>query len=156
MRHKTILLCTIGLVFGVSPPLAAAESVKVTRAWVRAPAPGQNTAGGYVELTSDRNLAIVSAGSPAAARVEVHATTVDGGVMRMRPVSQLELPAGRTVKLAPGGTHLMLIDLKRPLKTGEKLPITLSLQPSGGGGSSLTTISFEAEVRSASSSAHNH
>jgi periplasmic copper chaperone A len=137
-------------------PLSAAESVKVANAWVRAPVAGQKTAAGYLELTSDRNLALVAAGSPAAGRVEMHSTTMDGGVMRMRALPRIDLPAGQTVKLAPGGTHLMLLELKQPLKAGEKIPLILSLQPSEPAATSLTTVTVEAEIRASGASSHSH
>ena len=134
------------------------SSVRSADAWVRAPAPGQKTAGAYVELTSDRGAAIVAAGSPAAARVEMHSSTTEGGVMRMRAVPRIELPAGRSVKLGAGGTHLMLIDVKKALKAGDKVPLTLSVQPAGAAaGMSLTTIALEAVVRrAASGETHKH
>ena len=136
---------------------ASSASIKIADPWVRAPAPGQKTAAAYVELMSDRDAAIVAAGSPVAARVEMHSTTTEGGVMRMRAVSRIELPAGRKVKLGTGGTHLMLIDLKHPLKAGDKVPLTLSVQPTrAAAGMSLTTLTLEAVVRAAANSAHTH
>lgn len=140
-------------------PLAAgaADNVRVTNAWVRAPAPGQTVVGGYMELTSERDAAVVAVGSPAAGRAEMHSSAVEGGVMKMRALPRIELPAGRTVKLAPGGTHLMLMALKRPVKPGDKLPIVLSVQPAGAAaGMSLTTVTVEAEVRTAAPSGHQH
>lgn len=146
------------LAFAVPAAAGEAErSVKVGNAWVRAPAPGQKTAGAYVELTSDQGAALVAAGSPAAARVEIHSSSVDGGVMRMRALLRIELPAGQTVKLTPGGLHLMLVDLKQPLKPGDKVSLTLSIQPSGqAAGMALTTVNLEAEVRAADGAAHKH
>jgi copper(I)-binding protein len=139
--------------FGAS----AAETVKFANGWVRAPAPGQKTAAAYIELTSDRNAAVVAAGSPTAARVEMHSTSTEGGVMRMRALERIELPAGRVVKLSPGGTHLMLVDLKQSLKPGDKVPLVLSVQPTGSSaGTALTTINVELEVRRGSASGHNH
>ena len=134
------------------------SSVRIADAWVRAPAPGQKTAVAYIEVTSDRDAAIVAAGSPAAARVEMHSTTTEGGVMRMRALPRIELPAGKTVKLAPGGIHLMLIDVKKPLKSGDRVPFTLSVQPTGAAaGMSLTTLQLEAEVRAAGpAESHKH
>jgi len=134
----------------------AAESVKVANAWVRAPVAGQKTAAAYLELTTDRNLALVAAGSPAAGRVELHSMSMDGGVMRMRALPRIDLPAGQTVRLAPGGTHLMLFDLKQPLKPGDKVALTLSLQPSAPAPTSLTTVTVEAEIRPAGAAAHSH
>jgi len=77
--------------------------------------------------------------------------------MRMRALARIQLPAGQTVKLAPGGMHIMLLDVKRPAKAGDKLPIVLSIQPAGSGaGTSLTTVTLEAEVRAAAASPHGH
>ncbi|MGZ9079432.1 MAG: copper chaperone PCu(A)C [Burkholderiales bacterium] len=131
---------------------ASAADIKVENAWARATAPGQKTGSAYVELTSPADAALVAAGSPLAARVELHSMTLEGGVMRMRALPRIDLPAGKTVKLAPNGLHLMLIDLKRPLKAGDKLPLVLSVQTSG---TSLTTLNIEAEVR-AVGDVHKH
>src|SRR5688572_13088014 len=101
MRFTRVFL-TLCLALAFAAPSHAGEadgSVKVANAWVRAPAAGQKTAGAYVELTSGRDAALVAAGSPAAARVEMHSSTVEGGVMRMRALPRIELPAGQTVKL---------------------------------------------------------
>ena len=160
MRFTQVFFTLFALAV-LAAPVRAAESersVKVTNAWVRAPAPGQKTAAAYVELTSSSSAALVAAGSPAARAVEIHSSAVEGGIMRMRAVPRVELPAGKTVKLAPGGLHLMLIDLKQPLKAGGKVPLTLSVQPSGpGAGQSLTTIDLEAEIRAADGGgAHKH
>jgi copper(I)-binding protein len=155
MRYP--LIGVLAAAAALAVPIAfAAESVKVANAWVRAPVSGQKTAAAYLELTADRNLALVAAGSPAAGRVEMHSMTMDGGVMRMRALPRVDLPAGQTVRLAPGGTHLMLLDLKQPLKAGDKLPLTLSLQPSEPAASSLTTVTVEAEIRAAGTSTHSH
>ena len=158
MRMRHLLLTALITAAAMTAPasLYGAEGVKVANAWVRAPVAGQKTAAAYLELTSDRNVALVAAGSPAAGRVEMHSTTMDGGVMRMRALPRIELPAGKTVKLAPGGTHLMLLELKQPLKAGDKLPLVLSLQPSGPAATSLTTVTVEAEIRAAGASAHSH
>lgn len=145
------------VVMAAEPAASSAAGVRITDAWVRAPAPGQNTAGAYVELTSDRDAAIVAAGSTAAARVEMHSTTTEDGVMRMRALSRIELPAGKSVKLAPSGTHLMLVDLKQPLRPGQKVALTLSVQASGAAaGMSLTTLTLEAAVRAAGDPHHRH
>jgi periplasmic copper chaperone A len=133
---------------------AMAQNVKVANAWTRATPPGQNSASVYLELTSDSDAALVAAGSPSADRAELHTMTAQGGVMRMRPLPRMDLPAGQTVKLAPNGAHLMLLGLKQPLKQGDRLSIVLSVQSSG---TSLTTVKIEAEVRALhGSTAHSH
>jgi len=74
---------------------------------------------------------VVGAASPVAGRVEMHITVRDGDVMRMREVTSFEVPAGGSFELKPGGAHLMLVDLIRPLKKGEKVPLTLRLEKGG-------------------------
>jgi copper(I)-binding protein len=160
MRFTQVLFMLFALAMLAAPARAveSERSIEATNAWVRAPAPGQKTAAAYVELTSSGNAALVEARSPAARAVEIHSSAIEGGVMRMRAVPRIELPAGKMVKLAPGGVHLMLVDLKQPLKAGGKVPLTLSVQRSGAtAGASLTTIELEAEIRAADGgSAHKH
>ena len=146
-------LCVIA-VAALATPAAYAQSVKVENAWARATVPGQKTGSVYVDLTSSADAALVAAGSPLAARTELHSMTMDGGVMRMRALPKVDLPAGRTVRLAPGGIHVMLVDLKQPLKAGDKVPLTLSVQSPG---MSLTTLKIEAPVRAdGAAESHKH
>jgi periplasmic copper chaperone A len=133
---------------------AQAQPASVKDAWVRAPAPGQKVAGVYMEIVSRANAALVAVASPAAARAELHSTSMDDGVMRMRPVGKIELPAGKAVKLAPGGLHVMLIELKQPLKRGEKVPLTLTVMQIDSGSRSVFTV--HAEVRDADAMAHHN
>jgi hypothetical protein len=158
MPHRIRTALTALIIALMAPLTACADGVSVTNAWVRPPAPGQTTASAYIELTSARDAALVGVGSAVAARVEMHSMTIEGGVMRMRALPRVELPAGQTVKLAPGGTHLMLIDLKQPLKPGSRVPLVLSVQPSGASsGTSLTTVTVQAEVRAAAAAPqHQH
>ncbi len=122
----------------------AADAVSVSNPWVRATVPGQSVAGAYMDITAKARTALVAVESPVAGKAEMHTTTMDGGVMRMRPLEKLELPANKTVNLKPGGYHVMLIDIKRELKAGERVPLTLTLQDSKGGKS---TLKLDAEVR---------
>lgn len=125
---------------------AHASGIEISEAWVRAPAPGQTVVGGYLDITSrDADATLVSASSPVAGVTELHEMSMKEGVMVMRPVPYIRLPKGQTVKLKPGGLHLMLIDLKRPLKAGDKVPLTLKTLANGK--TALHEIS--AEVRSA-------
>jgi copper(I)-binding protein len=133
---------------------AQAQPASVKDAWVRAPAPGQKVAGVYMEIVSRTNTALVAVASPAAARAELHSTALEDGVMKMRPLERIELPAGTAVKLAPGGLHVMLIDLKQPLQRGEKVPLTLTVLQFDSGSRSVFTI--RAEVRDADAKAHHH
>jgi copper(I)-binding protein len=119
----------IALLFAALPAWA---QVSVEQPWTRATPPGAKVAAGFMLLKStgaaDR---VVGASSPLAGRVEMHVTMREGEVMRMREVQSFEVPAAGTFDLKPGGAHLMLVDLKRPLKQGEKVPLTLKLERGG-------------------------
>lgn len=107
---------------------AHAGDIAVTKAWARATAPGQEVGAAYFDIVSKSLAKIVKAESPAAASTEIHTMSMKNSVMEMRKIDSLELPAGKTVSLAPGGNHIMLIGLKKPLKEGDKIAVTLTLE----------------------------
>ncbi|MGH8751651.1 MAG: copper chaperone PCu(A)C, partial [Burkholderiales bacterium] len=110
----------------------AADEVKVSAAWVRTTAPGQRVAGAYLQITSNVPAKLIAASSPLAGNVEIHSMSMNNGVMQMRQLDILDLPGNKTVTLEPGGLHLMLLDLKKPLTDGDKVPLRLILQRAGG------------------------
>ncbi|MHB1176365.1 MAG: copper chaperone PCu(A)C [Sulfuriferula sp.] len=123
---------------------AMAANIKVENAWMRATAPGQQVAGAYMQIASPVNATLVKVQSPAAGRMEIHLMGMNHGVMEMREVGTLALPKGETVKLAPGGFHLMLFDLKQPFKEGETVPIKLIIQTAD---KKRETVNVVAQVR---------
>ena len=116
----------LALVFMAQGAMAAGVSIE--NVWIRATVPGQQVAGAYMDITSPANAKLVGARSPAAGSMEIHFMRMNHGVMEMREVKTLPLPKGKTVKLAPGGFHLMLFDLKQPFKAGETVPIKLTIE----------------------------
>lgn len=130
------ILGVLGMVM-VTLAVYAAQEVELSRAWARTTAPGQEVGAAYLELKSANDLTLVKVESPVAGSVEIHKMTMKNGVMEMRMLETLELPAGQVVKLEPGGFHLMLFDLKQPLKTGESVPLTLNLKDKTGKASTL-------------------
>jgi periplasmic copper chaperone A len=132
---------------------APAQNVVVRDAWARASVPGQTTASVYLDLTSDSDAAVVAAESALAWSAELHSMTVTNGVMRMRPLSRLELPAGQTVKFSSSGIHLMLVDLKAPLKPGQRVPLLLTIQSPAA---APKKVKVEAEVRGTAQQPHHH
>ena len=150
MKFAGIILATA--VLASAPALAQVEAKS---AWVRGTVGAQKTTGAYMEITSAQGGSLVGAESASAATVEVHEMRMDGNVMRMRAVPRLDLPAGRTVELKPGGYHIMLIDLKRPLKKGDTVPLRLRIENKD---KSVSTIEVRAEVREAAApaAAHQH
>lgn len=144
MRMHALLLGAL-----LATPVWAA-GVKVENAWIREPAPGQTVVGGFMDLTSDTDASLTQVKSPAAGMVELHEMKMLGDVMQMRPLGKIDLPKGKTVKLEPGSLHLMLEKLKKPLKAGDKVPLTLMIK-SGG---KTEEIAATAEVRSMHAPAH--
>ena len=144
VKTITLIALALALCFGGSA-VHAEEAVTVTHAWVRATAPGQRVAGVYLEISSAAPSKLVAASSPVAGSAEIHSMRLENGVMEMRQLESLELPAKQTVKLEPGGLHLMLLDLKKPLKRGDKVPLRLTLQRTDR---SKTVLEVQAEVRS--------
>jgi copper(I)-binding protein len=107
---------------------AAWAQVQVKDAWARPALQGQDATGAFMTLTAVEGARLVGAGSPVAGIVEIHEMTLDNNVMKMRQVAGIDLPPGRAVQLAPGGYHVMLMDLKRPLAVGEKIPLDLRIE----------------------------
>lgn len=120
------------------PASAQTAAVKVEGAWARASVQGQKATGAFMRLTAKDGARLVRAESPAAGITEVHEMKMDGDIMRMRAVAALDLPAGKTVELKPGGYHVMLLDLKAPLAKDTSVPLTLVFQDAKGMESKLT------------------
>ena len=111
---------------------ACLAQVKVEDPWVRATVPQQRVTGAFMKLTASEPLRIVEARSPLAGNVEIHEMAMEGGVMKMRALTSLELPSGKAVDLKPGGHHVMLFDLKQQIKAGDSVPLTLVVVDAGG------------------------
>ncbi len=126
---------------GVS--LALAQTT-VTEPWVRGTVATQKSTGAFMRITSAQGGTLVSASSPVAGVVQVHEMKMDGGVMKMGAVDALPLPAGQAVELKPGGYHVMLMDLKQPLKAGDTVPLTLTVKGKDG---KTETVEVKAPVR---------
>lgn len=122
MTRMTTLLAALCM----SSSIAFAADVSVEQPFARATAPGQPNSAAFMKLTNrGEATALVAADSSVAETVELHTHTNEGGVMRMRKVEQIELPAGETTVLQPGGLHVMLIGLKQPLQEGSHIDLTL-------------------------------
>lgn len=118
--------------FLAASSLTAQAQVSAKDPWVRATVPAQKTTGAFMTLTSSEDVKVVAASSPAAAKVELHASMSMGGVMQMHALDSIALPTGKAVELKPGGMHVMLIGLARQMKEGEKVPIVLAIEKKGG------------------------
>lgn len=120
------------LLLACGPAQRGAPDIEVDGAWARATTPGKTATAAYLTITNrgtiDDALLGVTSGAGVA---QVHSTSMAGGVMRMRKRDRLAIPAGATVKLEPGGTHLMLTGLQGPLAAGRKVDLTLRFERSG-------------------------
>jgi periplasmic copper chaperone A len=120
---------------GLTILLSACEQnhgVAIMDNWVRANAPGQKVGAAYMTLLSAQDSTMVKAEADIAGSVEIHSMSMENGVMKMRMLEELPLKAGKMEKLAPGGFHLMLFDLKKPLTAGESVNFTLSFKDAAG------------------------
>ena len=141
MNRQLKVLCIAGWAFVAAQAWA---DVTVTDAWVRGTVAAQTATGAFMTLRSSEDLTLVNAASPAANIVEVHEMRMKDNVMYMRAIDDLALPAGKTVELKPGGYHVMLIELVKPLAKGDKVPITLTFADKDG---KKTKVEVKAEVR---------
>jgi len=111
-----------------------AGDLVISQAWGRATPNGAKIGGGYLTIenrgsTPDK---LIGVSGDIAGKIEVHEMAMNDGVMKMRPLDKgLAIEPGKTVKLAPGGYHLMMMDLKNPLKQGDRVPVTLEFEKAG-------------------------
>ena len=126
---RRMILATAALAgLAMGPARAQAPTVEVSQAWARATASSARAGGVFLTLKAGGPDRVVSASSPVAEKVELHETVRDGNVMRMREVAELKLAPGEAVVLKPGGLHIMLIGVKRPLNRGDSFPVTITFE----------------------------
>lgn len=131
--RSSLLASVAFLVLGASVALPATAQVKIEKPWARATAPGASVGGGYLTVMNqgaalDR---LIGASSPVAGKTELHEMAMEKDIMRMREVKRIDVPAHGKAELKPGGYHLMFLQLKAPLKQGEKVPVTLKFEKAG-------------------------
>jgi periplasmic copper chaperone A len=135
-----MLALVAGFVFAASAVLAQTGQLEVSNAWARA-TPGRSVPGAaYVTIQSPTADKLVAVSSPVAKKAELHTMSMSGMVMKMRPVASIDIPAGQAVTLQPGGLHIMLVGLAKPLQTGQSFPLTLTFEKAG---SRTVTVAVE-------------
>jgi copper(I)-binding protein len=122
----------------------AQAQVTVKDPWVRATVPAAKASGAFMQLQSAQDARLVAVRSSVAGMAEIHQMAMENNMMKMQPVDGVDLPAGKTVELASGGYHIMLMQLKRQLKEGETVPLTLVVQKKD---KKLETIELNVAVR---------
>jgi hypothetical protein len=145
LRTTAILFLAIAAL--AAPALGNEKGIRVGDAWARASVTATGAAYLTIENTGASDDALVEVRSDVAEKLEIHDMTMENMVMRMRKVDRLALPAGETVRLAPGGLHVMLIRLRAPLAEGDVVPLTLVFEKAGA-------IEVSAAVRAAGYRGH--
>ena len=115
-----------------APSAAQSKAVEVDNAWARATPGKAETGAAYVTLKATAGAdRLIGATTPVAKKAELHTMTMEGGVMKMRPLTGIDLPAGQPVTLKPGAMHIMLLGLTAPLHAGQSFPLTLQFEKAG-------------------------
>ncbi len=127
LLHLSRFFLTLALVIS-SVAASAADSVSIENAWVRPTNPGQDVGAAYMTFNSKQDVTLISASSDATTSVEIHSMSMQNGVMKMRMLENLAIKAGKPYKLEPGGFHLMLFDLKKPLTAGQYVNFELTFR----------------------------
>jgi copper(I)-binding protein len=130
-----IQLSALSLLLALSAPVLAADTamIKVQEPWARESPPTVTTGAAYMTLVNTGQAAdrLVGASGEVSATVELHTHLMEGGMMKMRPVEAIEIKPGEPAVLKPGGLHLMLIGLKKPLVAGQTFPLRLRFEKAG-------------------------
>ncbi len=154
MSMRRILCAGLLAMLAVAP--AWADDVKVTNAWTRATAPGQDSASVQLTITSKKDATLIGFASGSAQSGEIHTMVMEGDVMKMRAIESLPLPAKTPVTLGENGNHLMLIGLRKPLKAGHKLPFALTVKSSDGRETVLKLLAVIKPLETPSNEGHEH
>ena len=120
--------------WGFAQDAVKAGDLVVSGAWARATPKGATIGGGYMKITNNGSMPdrLIAGSTPVAAKFELHEMSLEGGIMKMRPLANgIEIKPGQTVELKPGGLHVMFVDLKRPLEKGGHLKVTLQFEKAG-------------------------
>ncbi|MBV1774694.1 copper chaperone PCu(A)C [Burkholderiaceae bacterium DAT-1] len=137
----TMLKATVALLLCTA---SWAADITVAHAWAKATVPGQSVGAAYFSITSKQDAVLEEVQSPVAGMVMIHEMKMDKGMMQMHEVDGgLKLPAGKSIELKPGGLHIMLMELKSPLKAGERVPLTLVIKSKG----KSQTVQVNADIK---------
>lgn len=126
-KRLSVLTITLAAALGMLATASAAAELDISLPWVREAPPNARVMAGYMNIRNSGSTAvhIITVSSPGFTRAELHRTVVEEGVARMEPVEQLEIAAGTSVSLEPGGLHLMLIEPEQALQEGDSVTLVL-------------------------------
>lgn len=161
MHLRSLIISAAALLLSISSNAIAeqAGNLHIDRPYARATMPGQTSGGAYLTIENKGKDAdkLMSVSSPAAKSVEIHTMSMDGNVMKMREVPNIEIKPGAKVAMKPGdGYHIMLIGLRQPLKAGDKIPLTLTFEKSGKAEVSALVEEKDPKAANGKMMHHNH
>ena len=119
----------VAALLSASPALG--QGLSIEHPWARATAPTAQVGGAFLTVTATTPDRLLSVASPIAGHAELHRTVEENGIMKMLPVEALQVTAGTPIEMKPGGLHIMLVQLRQPLKTGDTFPLTLTFEKAG-------------------------
>lgn len=108
------------------------DSIEIKNQWARASNDGQDVSAAYMTIVSNEDTSLIAIDSDVADVIEIHSMSMENGVMKMRMLDTLDLIADKPTELSPGGFHLMLFDLKKPLTAGKEAHFTLHFKNKAG------------------------
>lgn len=135
-----------------------AQSIVIDKAVARATVGKMPNGAAFLQIENNgADDVLLSASSAAAAKVEIHTMSMDGNVMKMRALDQLELKAGQKIEMKPGsGVHIMLMGLKKPLTVGDKFPLTLNFRKAGKVETSVEVAEMSKTMKHGDGDMHDH
>ncbi len=151
--YKILLAGIVAILLSVH---AYAGEVQVTDVWTRATAPGQDSAMVQLVITSKQDAKLIAASSKVAKTAEMHSMLHESGMMKMRQIDEIELPAGKAVDFAEEGYHLMLLDLKQPLKEGAKTEVVLTVRFADGKNKKVKALAIVKPLTESVDYEHGH
>ena len=148
-----IVACTLMFVSFTVQAQTAEPSLRVFDVWAKTTVPGGSVSAAYMHIKSASPLKLVKAESTIAGIVEIHDMKMNDGVMQMKALDAVDVPAGKLVELKPGGMHIMLMKVKKPITPGDKVPLTLTFEAAG---KKPVVVKLDVIARENTSSGHSH
>ena len=133
------------------PNLTAIAAPVVSGSWIKTTIPGSAVSAAYMQIKSATPFKLIKAESPAAGIVEIHDMKMNAGVMEMKALDVIEVPANKAVTLKPGGMHVMLMNVKKPINKGDKVPMTLTFE---GADKKVVLVKLELVARESTAAGH--
>lgn len=157
MTRTTLLLGATLLATSMLLPAhaqnAAKPEVKVFDIWARTTVPGASVSAAYMHIKSAKPMKLMKAESPVAGTTEIHQMSMKDGVMSMSAVDAIDIPAGKLVDLMPGGLHIMLMQLKQPIKKGDEVPLKLTFEDAA---KKVFVLDVKAKAQEKDKHSHKH